>query len=144
MQFDCPACDCSKKHQFLYAKNSCAIFKCSGCGLGRAQYKEFAASDYYSADYFSGGRADGYADYRGAEAVLRREFSHSLNFIRAYKASGRLLEIGCAYGFFLQEAAASFEVAGIEIAEEPAPYCRERGLRVLTGVADERNLLCWA
>ena len=140
MQFDCPACDCSKKHQFLYAKNSCAIFKCSGCGLGRAQYKEFAASDYYSADYFSGGRADGYADYRGAEAVLRREFSHSLNFIRAYKASGRLLEIGCAYGFFLQEAAGSFEVAGIEIAEEPARYCRERGLRVLTGVADERNL----
>ena len=140
MQFDCPACDCPTAHQFLYLKNNCAIVKCSACGLGRAQCEEFAPSDYYNGDYFSGGRTDGYADYQGAEAVLRRGFSHSLKFIRGYQAGGRLLEIGCAYGFFLEEAAGSYDVAGIEIAEAPARYCRERGLHVLTGVADERNL----
>jgi SAM-dependent methyltransferase len=140
MQFDCPACNRPTEHQFLYTKNSCAIVKCSACGLGRARYEEFAPNDFYSADYFSGGRTDGYADYRGAEAILRREFSHSLKFIRAYQAGGRLLEIGCAYGFFLKEAAASYEVAGIEIAEAPARYCREQGLHVLTGIAEECNL----
>jgi 2-polyprenyl-3-methyl-5-hydroxy-6-metoxy-1,4-benzoquinol methylase len=52
--------------------------------------------------------------------------------------SGRLLEIGCAYGFFLQEAArAGFEVAGIELAAEAAEHARGRGLNVTTGIADE-------
>lgn len=140
MRFDCPACDGPTTHRFLYAKNNCAIVKCCLCGLGRTQYEEFDPNSYYSGDYFSGGRSDGYADYRGAEAVLRREFSRSLKFIRAHQGGGRLLEIGCAYGFFLQEAAASYEVAGIEIAEAAARSCRERGLHVLTGVADEGNL----
>jgi SAM-dependent methyltransferase len=140
MQLDCPACERPTLHRFLYAKNNCAIVKCSVCGLGRAQCDEFDPREYYSGDYFSGGRADGYADYRGAEAVLRREFSRSLAFVRRHQAGGRLLEIGCAYGFFLQEAATFYEVTGIEIAEAAARSCRERGLRVVTGLADERIL----
>src|ERR1700731_2397307 len=140
MQLHCPACGRQTLHRFLYSKNNCAIVKCAGCGLGRAQCDEFDPREYYSGDYFSGGRADGYADYRGAEAVLRREFSRSLAFVRRHQAGGRLLEIGCAYGFFLQEAATFYEVTGIEIAEAAARSCRERGLRVVTGLADERIL----
>ena len=87
-----------------------------------------------------GGHADGYADYRGAEPVLRREFANTVDFIRKYRASGRLLDVGCAYGFFLQEARPYFDVAGIEIAEEAATFCRKQSLRVLTGMADEYNL----
>jgi 2-polyprenyl-3-methyl-5-hydroxy-6-metoxy-1,4-benzoquinol methylase len=140
MQLNCPACDRTTLHRLLYAKNNCAVVKCSACGLGRAQCDKFDPREYYSGDYFSGGRVDGYVDYEGAEAVLRREFCHALEFIRRHQASGRLLEIGCAYGFFLQEAAPFYEVTGIEIAEEAAQSCRERGLRVMTGVPDERHL----
>jgi hypothetical protein len=66
MQLDCPACERPTFHRFLYAKNNCAIVKCSVCGLGRARCEEFDPREYYSSEYFSGGRADGYADYRGA------------------------------------------------------------------------------
>ena len=122
MQLDCPACERPTLHRVLYEKNNCTIVKCFMCGLGRAQCDEFDPGEYYSGDYFSGGRADGYVDYQGTEAVLRREFSHSLEFIRRHQASGRLLEIGCAYGFFLEQATTVYDVTGIEIADaRPAP-----------------------
>jgi SAM-dependent methyltransferase len=140
MQLHCPACSQATAQRFLYSKNGCAILQCAECGLGRAQASDFDPGAYYTGDYFSGGRADGYANYRGAELVLRREFANTVDFIRKYRASGRLLDVGCAYGFFLQEARCFFDVTGIEIAEDAAAYCRQRGLPVLTGVANEGNL----
>ena len=107
------------------------------CGLGRTETGNFNPNEYYTVDYFSGRCADGYADYQGAENVLRREFARSVQFVREQKADGRLLDVGCAYGFFLEEAKPFYEVAGIELAEGAARSCRERGLRVVTGIADE-------
>jgi len=140
MQLPCPACSQATEQRFLYSKNGYDILQCAECGLGRAQASGFDPSAYYTRDYFSGGHPDGYADYRGAERVLRREFANTVDFIRKYRASGRLLDIGCAYGFFLQEARCCFDVAGIEIAEDAAAYCRQRDLPVSTGVANEGNL----
>jgi SAM-dependent methyltransferase len=136
----CPACGLHTPHQHLYAKNGCDVLRCAECGLGRAEATHFDASAYYTEDYFSGGHADGYADYRGAEQVLRREFARTVDFIRRYRANGKLLDVGCAYGFFLQEAKRYFDVSGIELAQEAANYCRERGLNVLTGIADDSHL----
>ena len=140
MQLDCPACARSTAHRKLYSKNSCDIFQCTGCGLGRAQSANFDPHNYYTEDYFSGGHQDGYADYRGSEPVLRREFARTVDFLRAYRDSGRLLEIGCAYGFFLEEARRFYDVAGIEISQAPAAFCRKRGLTVVNGIADEPTL----
>ena len=139
MQLLCPACRQATAQHFLYSKNGCDILQCAECGLGRAQASDFDPGAYYTGDYFSGGHADGYADYRGAEPVLRREFSNTVNSIRKYRASGRLLDVGCAYGFFLQEARRYFDVAGIEISEEAATFCQKQGLRVLRGMADENS-----
>ena len=100
----CPACGALTPHRYLYAKNGCDILRCAQCGLGRADATHFDPAAYYTDDYFSGGHADGYADYRGAEPVLRREFARTVDFIRRHRAGGKLLDIGCAYGFFLQEA----------------------------------------
>jgi SAM-dependent methyltransferase len=140
MQLPCPACPGPTRHRSLYRKNGCEILQCTQCGLGRAQQTGFDPSAYYTEDYFSGGRADGYADYRSAEPILRREFSHKVKFIRQFRDGGRLLDVGCAYGFFLEEARPFYDACGIEIAEEAAAACRARGLRVATGVADEAQL----
>jgi len=136
----CPACGTLTSHRVLYAKNGCDILRCAECGLGRADATHFDPAAYYTGDYFSGGHADGYADYRGAEPVLRREFARTVEFIRRYRTAGRLLDVGCAYGFFLQEARRYFDVAGIELAQEAAAHCRQAGLHVVTGVADEATL----
>jgi SAM-dependent methyltransferase len=136
----CPACGRTTDHVLRFRVNGCDILACRGCGLGRAETSGFDPAAYYTGDYFSGGRADGYFDYRGAEPVLRREFARSVELIRGYRNGGRLLELGCAYGFFLLEAARHFEVAGIELAAEAAEHARRAGLNVLRGVADETNL----
>ena len=112
----------------------------SSCGLGSADVEDFDPAGYYTADYFSGKHSDGYADYLGAERVLRREFAQTVKFMRRFRGAGRLLDIGCAYGFFLKEARRFFEIAGIEIAEEAAEACRRAGLPVLSGMADEATM----
>jgi SAM-dependent methyltransferase len=136
----CPACRETTAQSLLYRTNGCDIWQCVGCGLGRAEAKDFDPQAYYTGDYFSGHRSDGYSDYRAAEPVLRREFARSVEFVRGYSPAGRLLDLGCAYGFFLKEAERWFEVCGIELAEAAAEYCRGCGLNVLSGVADEANL----
>lgn len=137
----CPACGTETPQRRLYRKNDCDIFRCEACGLGRAEaVAGFDPAAYYTGGYFSGEHADGYADYSGAEPVLRREFAHTVDFIRTLRPRGRLLEIGCAYGFFLDEAKRHYDVRGIELAAEAAAACRSRGLDVVTGAADAPTL----
>ena len=114
--------------------------QCEDCGLGRTETSGFDPAAYYTEDYFSGRHSDGYSDYLGAEPVLRREFARSVEFIRSYRRDGKLLELGCAYGFFLMEAARHFDVTGIELAAEAAEHGRRAGLQVLQGTADAANL----
>jgi len=137
---DCPACAQVTEQRFLYSLNGCNILRCRTCGLGRAQTSAFDPARYYTAEYFSGRQSDGYADYMAAEPVLRREFARTVAFIRQWRDGGRLLEIGCAYGFFLHEARKYFDVSGIELAADAAIYCQRSGLSVLPGVADETTL----
>jgi len=108
--------------------------------LGRAESGGFDGRTYYTEDYFSGARRDGYADYRGSEPVLRREFARTVDYIRGFRREGRLLELGCAYGFFLEEARRFYDVRGIEIADGAVAFCQARGLSVVGGVAEEATL----
>ena len=135
----CPACG-SSSHVLRFRVAGCDIRQCRACGLGRTGATRFDPASYYTDDYFSGAHADGYADYAGAEPVLRREFARSVDFIRRHRSGGRLLELGCAYGFFLLEASRYYEAAGIELAASAAAAARSRGLHVLQGHVDEDNL----
>jgi SAM-dependent methyltransferase len=123
-----------------FKANGCDVLQCRSCGLGRTEASGFDPAAYYTEDYFSGGHSDGYADYLGAEPVLRREFARSVDFIRKYRDKGKLLELGCAYGFFLKEASRHFEVAGVELAAEAADHGRRAGLNILSGLANEASL----
>src|SRR6476619_3051609 len=136
----CPACGGARNHALRFRTNGCDILQCESCGLGSTETSGFDPAAYYTEDYFSGRRADGYSDYLGAEPVLRREFARSVDFIRRYYPHGKLLELGCAYGFFLMEAARHFDVTGIELAAEAAEHGRRAGLQVLQGTADAANL----
>jgi SAM-dependent methyltransferase len=135
----CIACG-GREERFLYTRNGCGIFQCAYCGLGRTEQTSFDPASYYTEDYFSGEHPDGYADYVGAEKVLRAEFAHGVEFLRRFRSNGRLLELGCAYGFFLKEAQRHFDVSGIELAEDAAAHARASGLNVISGIADESNL----
>jgi SAM-dependent methyltransferase len=108
-------------------KDGYEILRCPSCGVGRAAVGDFHPENFYNESYFSG-EMGAYPDYLGAEEVLRAEFRQQCDFLRRHLPSGKLLEVGCAYGFFLQEARRHFEVFGIEMSETAVRYCHSNGL----------------
>ena len=129
----CAACE---RHEAaaLYEVNGFQVVRCR-CGLARTELPDgFDPSTIYTEAYFQGGHHDGYADYAGSEVILREEFRGTLAHLPI--ASGKLLEIGCAYGFFLDEAAARFDVTGVEVADAARAACIARGHRVVRDLSD--------
>src|SRR6266516_1579564 len=74
--------------------------QCERCTF--VTYRETAAIDFsslYDAAFFHG---SSYPDYTGQEASIRRSMRRHLRQMRSFgPLGGSLLEIGCAYGFFL-------------------------------------------
>jgi SAM-dependent methyltransferase len=101
----------------------------------------FDPARFYDRDYFQGAHKDGYGDYIGSEPVLRREFRSALGRLRRWAPSGKLLEVGCAYGFFLDEARPHFQCVGVEVAQDAVVQCTQRGLDVLRGDLAEDEAL---
>ena len=85
-------------------------------GLGEEEIKNL-----YSEDYFMGGE---YADYKNDKNVIQRNFRNRLKVVKRYISNGKLLEIGSAYGFFLDLAREIFDVIGYEMCSEAAECAR--------------------
>ncbi len=83
------------------------------------------------------------ADYRGAEPQLRYEAREILGMLPL--SSGRLLDIGCAGGVFLDEARQrGFEVTGIELNASMALHARSKyGLEVMNARLEEVDFHTW-
>jgi SAM-dependent methyltransferase len=115
-----------------------AVGRCTSCGLWylTPRLAESAILDFYrSADYFQGGEGPGYSGYREQERSLRRTFRGLLDDLaRRGMTGGRLLEVGCAYGYFLDEARGRFERrVGTDFAPEVATEARKVADEVLVG-----------
>jgi 2-polyprenyl-3-methyl-5-hydroxy-6-metoxy-1,4-benzoquinol methylase len=135
----CPVCGANREAIQAFVRDGFSILRCPACGVGKTQLPAgFSTDSIYTEDYFQGGQADGYSDYLGSEEVLRAEFRTVVEDLRRAGASdGKLLELGCAYGFFLAEAKSHFEVQGIEVSESAARFCLSRGLDVERGILTE-------
>src|SRR5262249_16059637 len=57
-------------------------------------------------------------------------FRRILEALRRHVQGGRLIELGCAFGFFLEEASRTFESCGIEISDHARAACTSKGLDV--------------
>jgi 2-polyprenyl-3-methyl-5-hydroxy-6-metoxy-1,4-benzoquinol methylase len=100
--------------------------RCTACGF--VAYRRAAAEDIerlYDEAYFTGAE---YPDYLGQEHALRRSMRRHLGQMRSSaEFGGSLLEVGCAYGLFLDEARGSYDrVTGVDVAEAPVRYAREK------------------
>jgi 2-polyprenyl-3-methyl-5-hydroxy-6-metoxy-1,4-benzoquinol methylase len=86
----------------------------------------------YCASYFNG---EEYKNYVSERALIEKQFRIRLKRLLRYvedPAAKQLLEIGCAYGFFMSVALDSFRaVEGLDISEDAIRYAREElGLAV--------------
>ncbi|MDD5577894.1 MAG: class I SAM-dependent methyltransferase [Methylobacter sp.] len=128
--YSCTCCGAQTAELLLYQKNGISIYKCQNCGTGRADDSGFDAKSYYDESYFNGDRIDGYSNYINSKEVLLEHFRGDMASLGKYgAASGKVLEIGCAYGYFLEIAQEQFsEIYGLEICEEAVINCNQRGL----------------
>jgi SAM-dependent methyltransferase len=132
----CVACG-SSVTQPRWTVRGFSIVACE-CGLPRTVLPEgFDPTTIYSEEYFQGGQLDGYDDYAGKADQLRREFRRTLRALTRYVPSGKLIEIGCAYGYLLDEAARTFTVSGVEISDAARAACVARELDVVRDATPE-------
>ena len=106
------------------AKNYDRLLECDACGFITADISitKEESEALYGKDYFHGKE---YSDYTRDKDILQKNFSHRLKTIKKFMQESHLslLEIGCAYGFFLDIAKSSFKnVKGIDISADAAKY----------------------
>jgi cyclopropane fatty-acyl-phospholipid synthase-like methyltransferase len=118
------------------------IVRCTDCGyvyanldLTQAQFEAL-----YSDGYFAG---EEYSDYAADKAVHQRNFISRLDTLARFvdpMSHRRLLEVGCAYGFFLELASQRFdESVGIDVTAAGVGHARDTlGLNAV-----RRDLLDW-
>lgn len=127
---DCQVCGSHEGYKPVLKQ----LDQCTACGF--ITYHDFdrtALKGIYTDEYFAG---DEYPDYLGQQDALRRSMRHHLQQMWRYRPQrGSLLEVGCAYGLFLDEARPYFRsVTGIDICVTPTTYAKEQlGLKVTEG-----------
>lgn len=77
----------------------------------------------YNEEYFSGRRSFFYR-LTGGYRDLPRVFDGYAANVRRYAAGGRLLDVGCAYGFLLRRFEGDFETFGFDVSEHAVTRAR--------------------
>jgi len=134
----------STEIESLFTKNSFDIVKCKKCGLVyvQPQPNDEEIRALYKADFFEGGDQFGsYSAYFKERDNIIRNSKEQLGKIERYKQRGKLLDVGCAAGFFLDVARAKWEITGVELSEYAASYAGDvLGLHVIGGKFTECDL----
>ncbi len=146
----CPVCDTRKvrKQPFHYnfAGRELHGYRCPRCSAifvhPQPSAKEIA--DLYSADYFEGGDFRcGHENSAFEDGPLAHLVNMGvLNAIQGLKPAGKLLEIGCASGAFLNAARTlGYDVLGVELSVDACREAKEKfGLHVIQGDLMEAKL----
>lgn len=103
-------------------------FQIVECECGHIYYtcsmSEDELRELYQKHYFSGHE---YADYVADKPAIQRNFKARLAHVQKHvPAGGRLLEIGSAYGFFLELAKDHYQICGYEICQDGVKHAREK------------------
>lgn len=97
---------------------------------------------FYEAEYFSNWGVHG-GEQESVRRMKRRSAEGWLRRIARYRASGALLDVGCATGFFLEEArACGFDPYGLDVSAWATRLAREQfgSDRIWTGTVETADL----
>jgi SAM-dependent methyltransferase len=126
----CIACDAGPPFPVVYRHPDGTLVRCPGCGLvfqDPPPGPALLADAYYGDEEFAR-RLDG--EWRPAALERARGLMRRLGL----PAGGRVLDVGCAAGAFLEVAAAAgWEATGVELGAPLVRAARRRGLDVREG-----------
>ena len=120
---NCPVCN-SNKFSEWGRSNGFVIQQCQSCGLGMTT--PFPGPDERAVlnqqTYPLNQRV---RTYQARRDYFEKRYRRQLSDINLFKQTGRLLDIGCNIGMFLNVArSAGFDVSGVELNRECAEYAR--------------------
>lgn len=121
MAVACPVCDGGPARAKL-EKDGVSILECPACGLAFwVPEPGFAPERIYTREYFEGGEDAGYDNYELLAPTLRRTFADRIARLPRPTAGARLLDVGAAYGFAVDEATErGWSAFGLEISVDAA------------------------
>ena len=135
----CPVCGSDRREFPFHLRDPYRVARCADCGVHYLypRLPESAMQEAYrESSYYEGG-ACGYADtsYIAQESALRATFKRLLdNLAKEGLTGGDLLEVGCGYGYLLDEAAFFFDRrVGTDFSAEAVEIARATGAEVLVG-----------
>ena len=109
------------------------VTKCPECGLiyQNPRPDESEMASFYSDGYYTGQAQVAYAPEDSQHKAVARE---RLKFIEKMIAPGRVLDIGCHSGTFLETAKArGWECYGVDVSEFVVKQAKEKGIEVFCG-----------
>lgn len=110
------------------------LVKCSSCNFIFSQKipSKEELLDYYSNNYER-------TNYLSPITVKR--FNEILDTFEPFKKTGKLLDVGAGYGFFMEVARErGWDVYGTELTDEAVEYCEKKGLQMFQGELHELDL----
>ncbi len=133
---------CKNSLQPFLHKNGYDVYACSACGLKSTKltvpYGQFIKK-FYTAGYFTGiSSAGAYSNYAVDKPYIARTMGKFLTALKGVlPPPGRLLDIGCAYGYFVELAiAAGYDAYGID----PSSHATTRAKQRLNGRIQEGTI----
>lgn len=142
MAVSCPVCLADAAAPRLH-KAGTTILRCARCGSAFWQPGiEFDAAGLYGAGYFADSEeATGYDDYASLEVSLRHNFVRRLRKLGAPRAGARLLDLGAAYGFAVDEARRlGWHAVGLEVSPAAARRAAETIRAAVVAVGDAQHV----
>ena len=124
----------------LFEKGGYTICRCPQCSLTQLDPKptEEEITAFYSAEYFEGSGDQGYDAYGEQADEYGATFAEEIRILKPRMLGPRVLDAGCGFGFFMNEAAKEgLEACGVDLSEAAVERVREHHPdRVMEGTLD--------
>ena len=132
--------------RFLFKKGGYSIVRCKDCGLvftdaqiSKEQLVSLYGEEFFHADLDTGAGSS-LLDYEEQREITVHNLLKKFNIVKHHlPKGGRLLDVGCAHGFFIEAVKDQYDVYGLDISEYAVAYARDvLGLpNAIKGVIEE-------
>ncbi len=124
MLIKCNICN-STKFKLVYYLNNYRLFKCNKCDLNFV-HPQPSTNKKIDLNYLRYGSTENENAYLAKKDELIKRTQNNIKLLSKYKKSGRLLDIGCSYGYILKTFQNyGYKTEGIEISKRSYQYAKK-------------------